>query len=251
MTSPWQKIRTTPGSDLNWLWLPGWSFSADVFETFYDELPGHHWAADYLNCAVSFETAAASLAATAPGTGDGVNLPAIWIGWSLGGALAAKAFSATPAPRNHFLVTLATGQRFLSDKTGNGMPTEDFEAFSQSLTSNAETTLKRFTGLCAQGSSEACSLMKQLKSSQHPVRSELNHTLEWLRYEDLLPSLRSLHLYGHADALKPSHMPPAELSPGESHTFFLTTEGKHHLLERLHQLAEQLQHESAKREEMQ
>jgi len=93
--------------------------------------------------------------------------------------------------------------------------------------------------------------MKQLKSSQHPVQSELNHTLEWLRYEDLPPSLRSLHLYGHADAIKPSRMPPAELSPGESHTFFLTTEGKHHLLERLHQLAEQLQHESAKREKMQ
>ena len=250
MTPLWQKLQSTQGSDLNWLWLPGWSFRADVFAPFFDSLPGHHWGADYLSNDCSFEAAASQLAATAPDTDSLEGSSAIWIGWSLGGALAAAACAGTADTRSQFLVTLATGQRFLSDKTGSGMPREDFEAFSQSLTSNAETTLKRFTGLCAQGSSEARSLIKQLKSSQHLVQSELNRTLEWLRYEVLPPSPRSLHLYGHADALKPSQMPPVELSPGESHAFFLTTEGKHHLLERLHQLAEQLQHESAKQENM-
>ena len=250
MTPLWQKLQSTQGGDLNWLWLPGWSFRADVFAPFFDSLPGHHWGADYLSNDCSFEAAASQLAATAPGTDSPEGSSAIWIGWSLGGALAAAAFAGIADARSQFLVTLATGQRFLSDETGKGMLREDFEAFSQSLASNAETTLKRFTGLCAQGSTEARSLMKQLKSSQHPAQSELNRTLEWLRYEDLPPLSRSMHLYGHADALKPSQIPPVELSPGESHAFFLTTEGKHHLLERLHQLAEQLQHESAKQEKM-
>jgi pimeloyl-ACP methyl ester carboxylesterase len=231
MTSPWQKIRTTPGSDLNWLWLPGWSFSADVFEAFYDELPGHHWAADYLNCAVSFETAAASLAATAPGTGDGVNLPAIWIGWSLGGALAATAFSALPDQRSKLLVTLATGQRFLSKETGTGMQIDDFETFSQLLIANSETTLKRFTGLCAQGSSEARSLIRQLKRAQHCASNELSRTLEWLSYDTIPASQNSLHIYGHGDALTPSQILPAEISPGESHAFFLTEVGVNHLVQ--------------------
>ncbi|MEE3209601.1 MAG: alpha/beta fold hydrolase [Pseudomonadota bacterium] len=250
MTPLWQKLQSIQGSDLNWLWLPGWSFRADVFAPFFDSLPGHHWGADYLSNDCSFEAAASQLAATAPCTDNPEGSSAIWIGWSLGGALAAAAFGGIADTKSQFLVTLATGKRFLSDETGKGMLREDFEAFSQSLTSNPETTLKRFTGLCAQGSSEARSLVKQLKNSQHPAQSELNRTLEWLRYEDLPLIPRSLHLYGHADALKPSQMPPVELNPGESHAFFLTTEGKHHLLERLHQLAEQLQHESAKREKM-
>ena len=83
----------------NWCWLPGWSFSAEVFRPFWEALPGQHWIADYQNTASSLDQAC-TLAADAPAN-------AIWVGWSLGGAIATLAAESANAAA---LVTLATGQ---------------------------------------------------------------------------------------------------------------------------------------------
>ena len=203
----------------NWCWLPGWSFSAEVFRPFWEALPGQHWVADYQNTASSLDEACA-LAADAPAN-------AIWVGWSLGGAIAALSSEAANAAA---LVTLATGKRFLADKQQDGMPAKDFDAFCCGFQTSPEKTLKRFLALCTQGADDARSLMKTLKTSQLAAEPGLADSLNWLTQYDLCaPALPGVHLYAQTDALHANGLFPAALSSSNSHAFFLTQRGQKEL----------------------
>ena len=204
----------------NWCWLPGWSFSAEVFRPFWEALPGQHWMADYQNTASSLEQACA-LAADAPAN-------AIWVGWSLGGAIAALSAEAANAAA---LVTLATGKRFLADNNHSGMPAKDFDAFCSGFQASPEKTLKRFLSLCAQGADDARSLMKTLKASQLDAEPALADSLNWLTQYDLnAPALPGVHFYSQSDALQAQGLAPAAYSQSGSHAFFLTADGQQELL---------------------
>ena len=217
-------------SDLqqNWCWLPGWSFSAEVFRPFWEALPGQHWIADYQNTASSLEQAC-TLAAEAPAN-------AIWVGWSLGGAIAALSAEAANAAA---LVTLATGKRFLAHaehggieySDHSGMPAKDFDAFCNGFEAGPEKTLKRFLSLCAQGADDARGLMKTLKASQLDAEPGLADSLNWLTQYDLnAPTLPGVHFYSQTDALQAQGLNPASYSQSGSHAFFLTSDGQQELL---------------------
>ena len=199
--------------------VDGWSFSAEVFRPFWEALPGQHWVADYQNTASSLDEACA-LAADAPAN-------AIWVGWSLGGAIAALAAENANAAA---LVTLATGKRFLADKQQDGMPAKDFDAFCCGFQTSPEKTLKRFLALCTQGADDARSLMKTLKTSQLAAEPGLADSLNWLTQYDLCaPALPGVHLYAQTDALHATGLSPAALSSSNSHAFFLTQRGQKEL----------------------
>lgn len=219
MSRFWMHAHTNGDLQQNWCWLPGWSFSAEVFRPFWEALPGQHWVADYQYNAHSLEQACA-LAADAPAN-------AIWVGWSLGGAIATLTAESANAAA---LVTLATGKRFLADADHQGMPANDFDAFCNGFQTSPEKTLKRFLSLCVQGADDARGLMKTLKISQLAAEPGLADSLNWLTQYDLsAPALPRVHLYAQTDALHATGLSPAALSSSNSHAFFLTPGGQKEL----------------------
>ncbi|WP_369984567.1 alpha/beta fold hydrolase [Thalassolituus sp.] len=261
--SPWEKIsgQNKPGTPV-WLWLPGWGFSGHVFSDLFDALDGEHWIADYRSVDSEFVDMAQHLLATAP-----VAESRIWVGWSLGGALAMRAVThnteSPPTSAQDRVVTLATGDRFIrpdsqkessvqedtstEETPSQGMPKADFSAFREALIQSPKAGIKRFTGLCAKGAEDPRQLMRDLSSTLYAADHSVIQTLNWLEYEALTSNqsehnlhaqaVDALHIYGTHDALNPIKMTPALCSPGKSHCFFLETAGRQHLLDTLQSVA--------------
>ena len=237
----WQAL-TTEHSDTTgpvWYWLSGWSFAPGVFEALVHQLPGQHLALNWHAASGSFDAFASRLAATA-------EPDAIWIGWSLGGALAMRA-AVTAKART--VVTLATGQRFCKPAPDSnwGMAADVFAAFQDGLQQQPEKTLKRFLGLCAQGSNERKALMQALASHQlNPAELDLAHSLAWLGDYDLGTDQQALtaagipqqHLYASADSLSPGGLTPAT-TLGHSHALLLESATTPQLLALLQTLSGQ------------
>ena len=228
--APISDKNSNPGDQV-WIWLPGWSFAATVFEPLYTALPGTHLLVDYRSNE-SMTNAALAIAAQVPDN-------ALWMGWSLGGALAQQ-ICATKAHKT--LVTLGTGKRFIdSDKSSVtdpsadswGMPEPDFTAFKAAFETHPAKTLKRFNALVTQGSPDARSLARMLSAHQSEPSPELTTTLSWLDYGSLPDVPGALHLYGNGDALAPGGLTPVTESPGNSHAFFLEEAGHQHLIQHL------------------
>lgn len=261
--SPWEKIsgQHKPGMPV-WLWLPGWGFSGHMFSDLFDALDGEHWIADYCNADSEFVDMSQHLLATAP-----VAESRIWVGWSLGGALAMRAVThnteSPPSSAQDRVITLATGDRFIrpdslkedsvqedtsTEETPlQGMPKAEFSAFREALIQSPKTGIKRFTGLCAKGADDPRNLMRDLSSTLYAADNSVIQTLNWLEYEALTANqsehtlnnqaVDALHIYGTHDALNPIKMTPALCSPGKSHCFFLETAGRQHLFDTLQSVA--------------
>lgn len=214
----------------NWCWIPGWSFSGTVFSDLYTQIPGNHWIADYRTSDLRMSGISELLAQTLP---DQVNL----VGWSLGGVLAMNIAEMTQVKS---VVTLATSQRFIAaedNELAGGMPDDTFNAFSHSLSSQPEKTLKRFIALCAQDAETPRELMRLLSKHQYSATTststtELAHTLAWLAEYDL-PALHKgskvNHWYAQRDALNPIRQQPELESAANSHAFFATPHGQQSL----------------------
>lgn len=216
----------------NWCWIPGWSFSGSVFSELFNQLPGNHWVADYRTASLNMNEMSELLAQELP---DQANL----IGWSLGGVLAMKVADITPV---RSVVTLATSQHFIAavdNEAAGGMPDDTFSAFSQSLISQPEKTLKRFIGLCAQDAENPRELMRFLSKYQYAAghtttsAAELIHTLAWLAEYELATAnnvSKGNHWYAQRDALNPIQQQPALESVANSHAFFATPNGQQSLM---------------------
>ena len=252
--SPWEKIsgQNKPGTPV-WLWLPGWGFSGHIFSDLFDALDGEHWIADYRSVDSKFVDISQHLLITAP-----LAESRIWVGWSLGGALAMRAVTdnteSPPSSAQDRVITLATGDCFIRPDAAStegtplqGMPKADFSAFREALIQSPTTGMKRFTGLCAKGAEDPRNLMRDLSSTLYAADNSVIQTLNWLEYEALTANqsehklhaqaVDALHIYGTHDALNPIKMTPALCSPGKSHCFFLETAGRQHLLDTLQSVA--------------
>jgi len=233
--APVSDKNSNPGGQV-WVWLPGWSFAATVFEPLYKALPGTHLLVDY-RCNESMTNATHTIAAQVPDN-------AIWCGWSLGGALAQQICA---SKAHKALVTLGTGKRFIGSALNSdivsatdssigsstdswGMPEPDFSAFKAAFEVNPAKTLKRFNALVTQGSPDARSLVRILSAHQSEPSPELTTTLSWLDYGPLPDVPGAVHLYGNSDALTPGGLTPATESAGNSHAFFLEEAGHQQLL---------------------
>lgn len=250
-SSRWRLLQTN-GTGPDWLWLPGWSFKAEVFAPLYQSLPGRHFGFDYSTSQASFTEVAAALYAPDALTQEQA---VIWVGWSLGGALAYTALasnqiSATKAqnlPKRHTaLITLASAANFCRLKTDDtfGVNSELLEQFSSDMQRTPDKTRKRFLALCTHGADDARSLSKQLAQQQLNAPYILLHSLEWLREYCLAPSSSTAqmvhtqqHWVGGQDALHAGGLSPTYTSPGRSHAFFLENDGKKVLLTELCKLS--------------
>ena len=135
---------------------------------------------------------------------------AIWLGWSLGGVIAAAVAQRYPALASG-LVTVATNPCFVARPDWpEAMPLHTFESFSDSLQQNATKTLNRFAMLQGQGDPQARTLLKTLKSvisveSEQPQRLAESLALLADDYRPLFSVLvlPCLHLLAEQDALVP------------------------------------------------
>ena len=253
--SLWRLLRAeSPGPD--WLWLPGWSFAPEVFAPLYNQLPGQHYGFDYSATGFAdnhdFNACARALINQAPASPQ---RPAIWVGWSLGGALACAALSvsapasATQKSGNTTLITLATSAAFCRIQAEDefGLDADLLQQFSQDMQQQPEKTRRRFLALCTQGATDARPLSRQLASHQLSDPAILLPGLDWLRSYRLNPATgnrlqvrREQHWLGSHDALNAGGLNPVYYSPGHSHAFFLEPEGQAALLTRLQALCYRL-----------
>ncbi len=150
------------------------------------DLPGHGEDADRLPEAL--EDVLARLVDAAPRR-------AVWVGWSLGGALALRIAQRYPE-RVERLVLLATNPRFVAcDNWPVAMSPTRFEDFADGLGADPVATLRRFVALQFLGetNSRAAALSAQrLVEAAPPSVAGLEAGLCWLREWDLRPALREL-----------------------------------------------------------
>ncbi|UTW49183.1 thioesterase domain-containing protein [Bacterioplanoides sp. SCSIO 12839] len=240
-------------------WFPGWSFQASVFEPLYRDIPATHLGINYPEKGELIEFAQQSAQELVQfiqinqSTTSFKNV--IFIGWSLGGALAvhcAQAFQQL-SDMPIALITLATGERFLQEAgtselkpstptiSAQGMEPKTFATFSASLEKFPTKTAKRFLGLCTQYADNARELMRELANRQVSDEATLIHSLSWLNYQTL-PALQAqqLHGYSEQDGFNPRQLSPAFYCDEKSHVFFLTEPGKNKVLQTLHQLEAQI-----------
>ncbi|CBL43994.1 Carboxylesterase, biotin synthesis protein [gamma proteobacterium HdN1] len=138
---------------------------------------------------------------------------AVWIGWSLGGMVAAR-FAVRWPERVAALVTVATNPCFTARETWRqAMPEAEFLDFSRRFERDVEGALQRFLTLQCSGSETARVDARALKACVSPCDGD---TLKWL--QDGLRILRdadlredyqridvpSMHLLGENDALVPA-----------------------------------------------
>lgn len=137
---------------------------------------------------------------------------AVYVGWSLGGQLAAELAARQP-DRVAALVTICSTPRFVGEQNWPGMAQDTFAAFETGIAEDPVTALRRFDSLQVAGSPVARKLLRQLPRQSREGRSALSLSagLQWLRDLDqrsVLPLLvqPQLHLLGGKDTLVPAEL---------------------------------------------
>ncbi|MFT5140594.1 MAG: pimeloyl-[acyl-carrier protein] methyl ester esterase [Lysobacterales bacterium] len=200
------------GNGPNLVLVHGWGmhkgvwgdFSRRLSETFtlhLVELPGHG-DEDRENCEFNLAQIAGKLSEQAP--------KASWLGWSLGGLIAAKVALEYPEYIDR-LILLGTNPSFV--KTNDWEHAQDpqvFEDFSASLEKDLAQTLARFNHLQVAGSLNARNTLRLLQANQPqlPAIEALRCGLKILSAQDLSKELQniktpSLVVGGSLDALVP------------------------------------------------
>lgn len=162
--------------------------------------------------------------------------PALWLGWSLGGLVAAKIVASLDSSAAG-LITIATNPCFVArDDWPEAMASETFELFQQSLQQAPLKTLNRFSALQGQGDSQARVLLRALKPVVAASAEQSSHLAQSLALlgDDQRPlfeqlALPWLALFGENDALVPAAVakqpllsPSALVIEGAGHVPFIT-----------------------------
>jgi pimeloyl-[acyl-carrier protein] methyl ester esterase len=178
---------------------------------------------------------------------DSIDIPAIYIGWSLGGLVATQIALDYPE-KVQGLVTIASSpcfveKRFVEKNTAvneavtntpniwQGIKPQVLQAFRQQLNQDIKKTLEGFLKIQALGSPSIRQDIKQLRDFilQYPMPSKttLEQSLQLLTSEDLRTQLINikmpfLRLYGKLDSLVPKAViePINTLAPQSDHYIF-------------------------------
>ncbi|MFT5721203.1 MAG: pimeloyl-[acyl-carrier protein] methyl ester esterase [Motiliproteus sp.] len=219
-------------SDIWQSWLP--ALEAD-FQVLVVDLPGLGRSPFETAKPYSLDTLAEQILAYSQ---PRLQQPAIWLGWSLGGIVAAH-ISANYPECSRGLVTIATNPCFVQRPDWpEAMPPETFEAFQDALGTEPFKTLKRFAQLQGQGDPDPRQLLRTLRAvtaESLSSASKLEASLALLAadYRPLFAglSLPRLFLYAAEDALVPVAVAQSALLRGHSlrianagHLPFITAE---------------------------
>jgi pimeloyl-[acyl-carrier protein] methyl ester esterase len=167
---------------------------------------------------------------------------AAWLGWSLGGLVAARAALAAPERIERLVMIAATPSFVRRPDWSSAMAPEVLEAFADDLRRDYRRTLQRFLALQVPGSDAAEVVLRELRARLlqrgQPSPEALRAGLEILRTADLRGCLAEiacpvLFLMGGRDTLVPAaaaeqaaaRMPNArvEVVAGAGHAPFLAT----------------------------
>jgi pimeloyl-[acyl-carrier protein] methyl ester esterase len=189
------------------VWQPVLPALQQHFDTVLLDLPGLG-RSDALAGPVSLEAVAADILQQVPAG-------AIWLGWSLGGLVAAEAARQAPE-RVRALVTVASNPCFVArDDWTCGMAAETFDGFVSALATDPGRTLASFALLQSRGEAARDTLraLKSLLAEHEPAALADNLILlaEDSRATLSGLALPALHIFGDADQLVPAaivaHMP--------------------------------------------
>ena len=204
-------LHTTGASQQELVLLHGWSSSPEVWRPLAASLRG--WAnitlIDIADAQpVDGQFVAADLAALESAILARAPQKAVYIGWSLGGQLAARLARSQPG-RVSALITICSNPRFVADASWPGMAPEKFAAFREHIVANPVSALRRFDVLQAMGADNVRSIERSLAAIRGKVEQEnllaglaLLETLD-LRSSLLAISQPQLHLYSGSDAIVP------------------------------------------------
>lgn len=230
-----------PGAAPHLVLLPGWGMHGGVFADLLPALGArfHVTVIDLPGFGANAAVEAASLEEMAALVVDAAPLQAHWLGWSLGGMVAA-CVAANEPQRVPVLATVASNLSFVQ-RTGwpAAMAPETFAAFEQEVAAGGAAALDRFLALQCQGGVTARDDLRRLRAlvPEHvPAPAALLGGLRVLREGDLRRIGEDLHcpslwIYGAQDALVPAavaetvarRIPQAvvKVLPGVAHVPFL------------------------------
>lgn len=195
--------------------LPGWAMPATIFAPLLPLLPAH--------CRVTIITPryGATLADSAAAAIQHAPPRAVWLGWSLGGMIAAQVAADFP-DRVATLINIATNLVFVARQDWpHAMAAATLAAFEANFAAAPQASLSRFLTLQCQGSTTARADRQKLQKIIHidhamarqtrhdaAAHAELGAGLKLLRnadMRDVVGRIRcpSFWLYGADDALVP------------------------------------------------
>ncbi len=195
--------------------LHGWASSREIWRPLLLQI--RDWAnvtlVDLPGCsssralfpAAELEALEQAILACAPKT-------AVYVGWSLGGQIAAALARSCPQ-RVSALVTLCTNPRFVNEEDWPGMAPGDFRVFRAGVETDTASAVRRFDSLQARGGSQSRRTVRALASARQSLdRPLLLAALDLLETLDLRRTLvglnkPQLHLFGGGDALVSEAVP--------------------------------------------
>ena len=139
---------------------------------------------------------------------DGLQAPAILLGWSLGALVAMQAALIAPSMVQQLMLVSGTPS-FVQHAPGQpAMPEATFAQFHNDFTDQPGRTMQRFIALQAHGDSHAREVMQQLKQSAADSQADIEWGLEVLHDSDISSELAAIEcptscLYGVQDSLVP------------------------------------------------
>lgn len=196
------------------VFVHGWAMNSAVWETCLAllpdwieavrvDLPGHGSMAH-----VKAETIDDYVSALA----TGVNRPAIWVGWSLGGLALLQLARQYPESVAGLFMVASTPCFVRQPDWQCAVEEEVFQLFAESLADDVDATIKRFLALQVKGSGVTMSTVRELQQSLQqrgrPSLQALSQGLDILATTDLRAQLPDLKLpvtwwLGGRDALVP------------------------------------------------
>lgn len=204
-------LPTVKGTDLEVVMLHGWASSREIWRPLCAEI--HSWANITL---IDLPGCTDSSGDMSPARIDDlmreilrISPPrAIFIGWSLGGQLAAYLAESAPG-RVSALVTICSNPKFVAAGHWPGMSLPEYAQFFRSADENLRSALRRFDSLQSSGASspraisrKLCSARQELDATQLAAGLDLLEALDCRNILKTLPQPQ-LHLLADNDALVP------------------------------------------------
>lgn len=189
---------TSSGAGPDLVMLHGWGMNTEIWQSVSSvlvnrfrlhrvDLPGHGKSQPYSQ-ADNLENWAEQVANSVI---PHLNGPACWLGWSLGGMVAAQLAASYPQQVKRLLLIATNLQFCQTTDWPDAVATDVLQGFASELQQDHRMTLQRFLGLQVMGDSQARQTLKQLRqcvlAQPEPATTALQSGLEILRSANLRP----------------------------------------------------------------